>query len=52
MRLSPATGKGDCRILDFVDVTTQINVISLPSLFGLDPLEVADEGTYLIDSAQ
>ncbi|XP_006454300.1 hypothetical protein AGABI2DRAFT_114052 [Agaricus bisporus var. bisporus H97] len=43
MRLSPATGKGDCRILDFVDVTTQINVISLPSLFGLDPLEVAVE---------
>jgi ATP-dependent helicase IRC3 len=52
MRLSPTTGKKDCRILDFVDVTTQLNVVSLPSLFGLDPAELADEGIHPIDPIQ
>lgn len=44
MRLSPSTGKEDCRIMDFVDVTSRLNVVSLPSLFGLDPAEIEDEG--------
>lgn len=43
MRLSPSTGKEDCRIMDFVDVTSRLNVVSLPSLFGLDPAEIEDE---------
>ncbi|KAK0208060.1 P-loop containing nucleoside triphosphate hydrolase protein [Desarmillaria ectypa] len=41
MRLSPETGKEDCRIIDFVDSNTRISgVISTPSLFGLDPDEI------------
>lgn len=44
MRLSPSTGKEDCRVMDFVDVTSRLNVVSLPSLFGLDPAEIEDEG--------
>jgi hypothetical protein len=45
MRLSPSTGKTDCRVMDFVDVSSQLNVVSLPSLFGLDPAEIEEEGT-------
>jgi len=30
--------------MDFVDVTSRLNVVSLPSLFGLDPAEIEDEG--------
>jgi len=38
MRLSPRTGKGDCRIIDFVDSNARVRgVISAPTLFGLDP---------------
>lgn len=48
MRLSPSTGKTDCRIMDFVDVSTKLNVVSLPSLFGLDPAEIEDEGMAFI----
>lgn len=43
MRLSPDTGKEDCRIIDFVDSTARVSgVVSIPSLFGLDPSEVVD----------
>lgn len=45
MRLSPKTGKEDCRIIDFVDSTVRVGgVISTPTLFGLDPSEVDVEG--------
>ncbi|KIJ68505.1 hypothetical protein HYDPIDRAFT_106705 [Hydnomerulius pinastri MD-312] len=44
MRQSPATGKVDCRIIDFVDSTARVSgVISVPTLFGLDPSEVIDD---------
>jgi ATP-dependent helicase IRC3 len=43
MRLSPDTGKTDCRIIDFVDNTNRVSgVISTPTLFGLDPNETID----------
>ncbi|CDO71637.1 hypothetical protein BN946_scf184911.g107 [Trametes cinnabarina] len=46
MRLSPETGKQDCRIIDFVDSQERVaGVISSPTLFGLDPSEVADDET-------
>ena len=46
MRLSPDTGKEDCRIIDFVDSTSKVGgVVSVPSLFGLDPSELID-GEY------
>jgi ATP-dependent helicase IRC3 len=37
MRLSPATGKEDCHIIDFVDTVKRIGVVSTPTLFGLEP---------------
>lgn len=41
MRLSPSTGKEDCRIIDFVDSTSKVNgVVSVPTLFGLNPGEI------------
>ncbi|KAK7468850.1 putative ATP-dependent helicase IRC3 [Stygiomarasmius scandens] len=44
MRLSPDTGKTDCRIVDFVDSLTRVSgVVSSPTLFGLDPNEVAED---------
>lgn len=47
MRLSPATGKTDCRIIDFVDSHSRVGgVISLPNLFGLDPGELDIDGTF------
>ncbi|KAI0032731.1 P-loop containing nucleoside triphosphate hydrolase protein [Vararia minispora EC-137] len=43
MRLSPETGKTDCRIIDFVDVMNRMEgVISTPTLFGLNPHEIVD----------
>ncbi|KAF9822124.1 hypothetical protein IEO21_00118 [Rhodonia placenta] len=43
MRLSPDTGKEDCRIIDFVNSQNAVpGVISAPTLFGLDPSEVVD----------
>ncbi|KAL1951850.1 hypothetical protein VTO73DRAFT_999 [Trametes versicolor] len=46
MRLSPATGKEDCRIIDFVDSQERVaGVISAPTLFGLDPSELSDDET-------
>ncbi|PPQ62828.1 hypothetical protein CVT24_000522 [Panaeolus cyanescens] len=45
MRLSPNTGKTDCRIIDFVDTNSRVSgVISLPTLFGLEPSEIEVEG--------
>ncbi|KAF9015112.1 P-loop containing nucleoside triphosphate hydrolase protein [Cyathus striatus] len=42
MRLSPDTGKEDCRIIDFVDSVSRVaGVVSTPTLFGLDPGEIA-----------
>ncbi len=47
MRLSPGTGKEDCRIIDFVDSQERVaGVISAPTLFGLDPSELCD-GAFL-----
>ncbi|KAI0082294.1 P-loop containing nucleoside triphosphate hydrolase protein [Panus rudis PR-1116 ss-1] len=44
MRLSPQTGKEDCRIIDFVDSTNRVTgVVCTPTLFGLDPSEVVDD---------
>ncbi|KAF8807352.1 P-loop containing nucleoside triphosphate hydrolase protein [Phlegmacium glaucopus] len=41
MRLSPSTGKEDCRIIDFVDSNSRVNgVVSVPTLFGLNPGEI------------
>jgi ATP-dependent helicase IRC3 len=43
MRLSPDTGKVDCRIIDFVESRQRVEgVVSTPTLFGLDPAEVID----------
>ncbi|KAF9237313.1 P-loop containing nucleoside triphosphate hydrolase protein [Melanogaster broomeanus] len=43
MRQSPGTGKVDCRVIDFVDSTSRVpGVVSVPTLFGLDPSEVID----------
>ncbi|KIM48248.1 hypothetical protein M413DRAFT_226262 [Hebeloma cylindrosporum] len=40
MRLSPQTGKEDCRIIDFVDNHARVGgVVSVPTIFGLDPNE-------------
>ena len=45
MRLSPSTGKEDCRIIDFVDSTSRIDgVVSVPTLFGLNPGEIDIDG--------
>ena len=45
MRLSPATGKEDCRIIDFVESQERVaGVVSTPTLFGLDPSELTDGG--------
>ncbi|KIK70935.1 hypothetical protein GYMLUDRAFT_185101 [Collybiopsis luxurians FD-317 M1] len=46
MRLSPDTGKKDCRIIDFVDSANRVSgVVATPTLFGLDPadLQIDDE---------
>lgn len=41
MRLSPQTGKTDCRIIDFVDSLERVGgVVNAPTLLGLDPDEV------------
>lgn len=37
MRLSPDTGKTDCRIIDFVDSNSRVSgIVSTPTLFGLE----------------
>lgn len=47
MRLSPATGKQDCRIIDFVEAIDRVGgVISSPTLFGLDPDLLVVEGLF------
>ncbi|KAF9568440.1 P-loop containing nucleoside triphosphate hydrolase protein [Agrocybe pediades] len=41
MRLSPNTGKTDCRIIDFVDTDERLGgLVTSPTLFGLDPLKL------------
>ncbi|EJD04075.1 P-loop containing nucleoside triphosphate hydrolase protein [Fomitiporia mediterranea MF3/22] len=46
MRLSPATGKEDCHIIDFVDSTNRVpGIVSTPTLFGLNPDEIIDGQT-------
>lgn len=43
MRLSPKTGKRDCRIIDFVDSLERVgNIVSAPELLGLEPDEVVE----------
>ncbi|KAG6842252.1 hypothetical protein C0991_000222 [Blastosporella zonata] len=52
MRLSPGTGKQDCRIIDFVDSTTRVaGVVSTPTLFGLSPdeIDIEDETTETLE---
>ncbi|KAG6814073.1 hypothetical protein H0H92_003120 [Tricholoma furcatifolium] len=52
MRLSPRTGKEDCRIIDFVDSTSRVaGVVSVPTLFGLSPddLDIDDESTASLE---
>ena len=45
MRLSPRTGKEDCRIIDFVDTFSKIDgVVSVPNLVGLNPGEIDIDG--------
>lgn len=47
MRLSPDTGKEDCRIIDFVDSANRVaGVVSTPTLFGLDPGDLQIEGIF------
>lgn len=48
MRLSPATDKKDCQIIDFVDIAGRApGLVSIPTLFGLDPSEIVDGNTHL-----
>ncbi|KAJ7244750.1 P-loop containing nucleoside triphosphate hydrolase protein [Mycena haematopus] len=48
MRLSPKTGKKDCRIIDFVDSASRVSgIVSVPTLFGLDPDTILIEGKPL-----
>lgn len=44
LRQSLATGKVDCRIIDFVNTRNRVpGLFSTPTLFGLDPGEVIDD---------
>ncbi|KAF7320371.1 DEAD-box family helicase [Mycena kentingensis (nom. inval.)] len=44
MRLSPKTGKTDCRIIDFVDSAGRVEgLVCVPTLFGLDPDTILSE---------
>ncbi|GAW06115.1 P-loop containing nucleoside triphosphate hydrolase protein [Lentinula edodes] len=48
MRLSPDTGKKDCRIIDFVDSANRVSgIMSTPTLFGLDPADLVIEDETL-----
>ncbi|KAJ3870183.1 P-loop containing nucleoside triphosphate hydrolase protein [Lentinula novae-zelandiae] len=48
MRLSPDTGKKDCRIIDFVDSANRVaGIMSTPTLFGLDPADLVIEDETL-----
>ena len=51
MRLSPDTGKQDCRIIDIVDSQERVSsVVSIPTLLGLDPSELS-QGDISLDSS-
>ncbi|KAL0951262.1 hypothetical protein HGRIS_007976 [Hohenbuehelia grisea] len=55
MRLSPNTGKTDCRIIDFVDSTASVpGIVSSPTLFGLDPdkVDIQDESLENMEAHQ
>ncbi|EJU05733.1 P-loop containing nucleoside triphosphate hydrolase protein [Dacryopinax primogenitus] len=58
MRLSPNTGKEDCRVIDFVDSVRRVDgVVNTPTLLGLDPDELVedaslDETEYEIPTAE
>ncbi|KAI0801180.1 P-loop containing nucleoside triphosphate hydrolase protein [Fomes fomentarius] len=53
MRLSPATGKEDCRVIDFVDSQERVaGIVSTPTLFGLDPSELTDEADETIETLE
>ncbi|KAI9512926.1 P-loop containing nucleoside triphosphate hydrolase protein [Russula earlei] len=46
MRLSPDTGKQDCHVIDFVDLTNSVvGIVSAPTLLGLNPDAVVDDVT-------
>ncbi|KIJ38480.1 hypothetical protein M422DRAFT_33262 [Sphaerobolus stellatus SS14] len=46
MRLSPETGKTDCRIVDFVDSRSRVSgIVSVPTLFGLDIDDTLEDET-------
>ncbi|KZO95206.1 P-loop containing nucleoside triphosphate hydrolase protein [Calocera viscosa TUFC12733] len=48
MRLSPDTGKTDCRIIDFVDSISRVQgVVNVPTLFGLDPDTIVKDDASL-----
>ncbi|KAF8832295.1 hypothetical protein HHX47_DHR1001479 [Lentinula edodes] len=49
MRLSPDTGKKDCRIIDFVDSANRVSgIMSTPTLFGLDPADLVIEERIVV----
>ncbi|KAJ7092677.1 P-loop containing nucleoside triphosphate hydrolase protein [Mycena epipterygia] len=50
MRLSPDTDKQDCRVIDFVDSASRVSgIVSVPTLFGLDPNEVSVDDATIED---
>ncbi|KIO24812.1 hypothetical protein M407DRAFT_212090, partial [Tulasnella calospora MUT 4182] len=52
MRLSPNTGKTDCRIIDFVDSLNRVGgIVSAPTLFGLEPDEVVNVDPETVSSS-
>ncbi|KAM0754282.1 P-loop containing nucleoside triphosphate hydrolase protein [Meredithblackwellia eburnea MCA 4105] len=50
MRLSPQTGKTDCLVVDFAMRGNGLEVVSLPSLFGLDPGALEKDKVHSHDS--
>lgn len=45
MRLSMESGKTDCMVIDFVDSMDRMaGVVSIPTLFGLNPGEIDIDG--------
>ncbi|KAF5337268.1 hypothetical protein D9611_003163 [Ephemerocybe angulata] len=47
MRLSPGTGKKDCHIIDYVDTVNRMpGVMSVPTLLGLDPMQLKIESVF------
>ncbi|GAA5900458.1 hypothetical protein JCM8208_005368 [Rhodotorula glutinis] len=42
LRLSPATGKTSCLVIDLVGDSTDLGVVCTPTLFGIDPATVIE----------